>query len=100
MIDAEIVTRGTEAFETSVNQAGEALPGAGRLTAPGEIHEALSDLSRRPETDLIGAVQHAMAALECVGRDSAGNPKATLGDILKRYPNFVPKPLDTAVEKV
>ena len=97
--DSEIVTRGTEAFEAGVHEAVAALEAAGRKTAQGEIHQALADLSRRPEPDLTGAIQHAMAALECVARDAAGDPKATLGDILKRYPDLIPKPLDTAVEK-
>jgi hypothetical protein len=97
--DGEIVTRGTEAFEAGVYEAVAALDTAGRTTAQGEIHQALADLSRRPAPDLTGAVQHAMAALECVARDAAGDLKATLGDILKRYPDLIPKPLDTAVDK-
>ena len=99
MSNGEIVTRGPEAFEAAVHQAAGVLETARRLTARGEIHQALADLSRRPEPDLTGAVQHAMAALECVAREAAGDPKATLGDILKRYPDLIPKPLDTAVEK-
>ena len=97
--NGELVTRGTEAFEAAVHQAAGALGTARRLTARGEIHRAIADLSRRPEPDLTGAVQHAVAALECVARDAAGDSKATLGDILKRYPGLIPKPLDTAVEK-
>ena len=41
-----------------------------------------------------------MAALECVARDACGNQKATLGEITKRYPDLLPKPIDAAVEKV
>jgi hypothetical protein len=99
MVDGEIVTRGTEAFETAVKQAATALEKAGRTTARDEIHEALVDLSRRPKPDVTGSIQHGMAALECVARDAAGDPKATLGEILKKNPNLIPKPLDTAVEK-
>jgi hypothetical protein len=99
LANGEIVTRGPEAFEAAVHGASGALETARRLTARAEIHKALTDLSRRPEPDLTGAVQHAMAALECVARDATGDPKATLGDILKRYPDLIPKPLDTAVEK-
>jgi hypothetical protein len=99
MARGEIITRGTEVFETSVHQATATLKKAGRTTASDEIHEALNDLSRRPEPDLTGAIQHAMAALECVARDAVGNPKATLGDIIKRYPDLLPKPLDIAVDK-
>ena len=72
---------------------------AGRTTARDEIHDALTDLSRRPNPDLTGAIQHGMAALECVARDACGDPKATLGDILKRHPDLIPKPLDTAIDK-
>jgi hypothetical protein len=99
MIDGEIVTRGTETFESNVHGAVEALEQAGRVTARDEIHEALIDLSRRPEADLTGAIQHAMAALECVARDVCGDEKATLGEVIKRYPGTIPRPLDEAVAK-
>jgi hypothetical protein len=99
MVEGEIVTRGTEAFETNLGHAVEALESTGRATARGEIHEALIDLSRRPEADLTGAIQHAMAALECVARDVCGDERATLGEIIKQYPGLIPKPLDEAVAK-
>jgi len=99
MVDGEIVTRGSEAFEATVHQAVETLESAGRMTAKDEIHKALGDLSRRPEPDLTGAIQHAMAALECVARDVCGDARATLGEILRRYPDLIPRPLNTAVEK-
>jgi hypothetical protein len=99
MIDGEIETRGTETFEANVRGAVEALSSAGRTTARDEIHEALMDLSRRPEADLTGAVQHAMAALECVARDVCGDAHATLGEVLRRYPGTIPKPLDDSVAK-
>jgi len=98
MVGGIIETRGSESFESAVNNAVEALEASKRTTAKSEIHEALRDLSRRPEADLTGAVQHAMAALECVARD-VSNDKATLGDILKRYPDLLPKPLDDSVSK-
>lgn len=41
-----------------------------------------------------------MGALECVARDLACDPKATLGEILRRYPGLLPKPLDTALSQV
>ncbi len=99
LIEGEIVARGTEAFESNVHGAVAALETAGRMTARDEIHEALIDLSRRPEADLTGAVQHAMAALECVARDACGDERATLGEIVKRYPGTIPKPLDESVAK-
>jgi hypothetical protein len=99
LVDGLVVTRGSEVFEESVKRAVAALDARGRATARDEIHEALKDLSRRPEADLTGAIQHSLAALECVYRDVAGNAKPTLGDLLKRYPNLIPPPLDAAVEK-
>jgi hypothetical protein len=97
--NGKIVTRGSEAFESSLHLAAATLKEAGLSTASEEIHEALLDLSRRPDPDLTGAVQHAMAALECTARSVSEDPRATLGEILKRHPNFIPKPLDIAVEK-
>jgi len=99
LVGGEIQTRGPESFERTVRSAIAELDATGRVTATREIHEALHDLSRRPIPDLTGAVHHAMAALECVARDVTGDSKATLGDILKKYPGVIPKPLDTAVEK-
>ena len=40
-----------------------------------------------------------MAAVECVVRDEAGD-KGTLGEVLKRNQNLIPKPLDSALEKL
>ena len=57
-------------------------------------------LSKRPESDLRDAVIHAIGCLECVARDVAGDKKATLGDILKKYPGLVPRPLDKAIEQM
>jgi hypothetical protein len=100
LIDGKIVTRGSEAFETLVTKAASALETSERPTAARHLHEALEDLSRRPEADLPGAAYHAMGSLECVARDFTGVPKATLGDILRRYPGLLPKPLDTALSQV
>lgn len=100
MIDGRIQTRGSEVFETTVKSAMLALDAASRLTAKSELHEALQDLSRRPEPDITGAIQHSMASFECVVRDVCGDPKQTLGGLLK-HPELhnIPKPLDSAIEK-
>ena len=97
LMDGKVVTRGPESFEAVVTEATATLNDTGRPTAAGHLHEALQDLSRRPKPDLSGAVYHAMGALEAVARDLADNPKATLGQIIKRQPDLVPKPLDTAL---
>lgn len=100
LVDGQIVTRGTEAFEAVVSEATEALQASERPTAANHLHEALQDLSRRPQPDLAGAVYHAMGALECLARDVTGDPKATLGEVLKRNPGLLPKPLDSALSQV
>lgn len=96
----QLVTRGTEAFEAVVTTATAALNASKRPNAARHLHEALEDLSRRPEADLPGAVYHAMGSLECVARDLTGDNKATLGEALKRHPGLLPKPLDTALSQI
>lgn len=98
--DGLIQTRGDDAFEKVLTAAKDALGASGKATAYTELQEALKDISRRPEPDATGAVQHSMAALECVAKDITGMAKATLGQILSRNSTIVPKPLDLAVNKV
>lgn len=102
MEDCRIVVRGSEAFSAVPKQAIQMLREAGRLTAAGEIHEAIQDLSRRPNPDKTGSIQHAMAALECVARDVAGQPGKTLGKIISDHcaKLNIPRPLDDALEKL
>jgi len=91
--------RGTEAFELVVKTAQTAEEEAGHITASKELHQAIGDLSRRPHPDATGAIQHAMASLECVAREVTGDRKANLGDIMKRHTSIIPEPLDQAVVK-
>ena len=91
---------GSEAFEHSVVDATQRLAAADLPTAKREIHEALSDLSRRPNPDLTGAIQHAAAALECVAREATGDQRGTLGQILARNPDLLPAPLPSALDKL
>jgi len=100
LIDGRIEVRGPEAFETAVRPVVAQLETAGLHTAAQEIHEALRDLARRPDPDITGAIQHAMAAAECVARKAANDPKATFGEILDRYPALVPRPLDDGLRKI
>jgi hypothetical protein len=97
MDEGLLEVRGPEGFELVVADARTALIDAALPRASKEINEALQDLSRRPEPDLTGAIQHAMGAFECVARNVTGNEKATLGEILKGYPGTVPTPLDKAL---
>ena len=98
MQDGRIVVRGSEVFAQSVSTARDVMLETGRGTAAKEIHEALNDISRRPEADITGAIQHALAALECVARDVTGRPSRTLGQLIPDLK--IPKPLDTALEKL
>ena len=97
---SELEARGSEVLETTLWSANETLVVAGLSTAQNELHEALRDLSRRPDPDTTGAIQHSMAALECVAREACGDEKATLGEVIKRYKDLIPKPLDEAVTKL
>ena len=99
LADGKIEVRGQESFEETLQSAELQLETEGFATARNELSEALRDLSRRPTPDNTGAIQHSMAALECVAREVCGDEKATLGDITKRYPGLIPRPLDGAISK-
>jgi hypothetical protein len=92
------VFRGDETFAVTTKEAAAILEGSGRGVAANEIHEALKDISRRPEPDRTGAIQHAIAALECTAREVTGETRATLGALLPKL--GLPKPLDAAVGKL
>ncbi len=100
LTDGELQSRGEEVFEKTLAETPGELRQHGQVTAASELHEALRDLSRRPHPDVTGAIQHAMAALECVARGACGNEKANLGDILKRHRDLVPRPLDEALARL
>jgi hypothetical protein len=99
LVDGSLEIRGSEGFEAVTRGAVRVMEESGLSTASSELHEAIQDLSRRPDADLTGAVQHAMAALECVARQVTGDSNATLGEIIKKFPNAIPKPLDSAIDK-
>jgi len=95
-----IETRGDEAFEVAIYKVESVLETAKINTAKIEIKEALSDLSRRPNPDITGAIQHSLACLECVVREATGDKKSTLGDLMKKHSGIIPPPLDQAVSKI
>ncbi len=99
LVQDRIEMRGSEAFEVAVRQGRDELHSQGKSTAANELHEAIQDLSRRPEAEVTGAIQHAMAALECIARDKVFS-KDTLGLLIQRNPDLFPKPLDKAVELI
>lgn len=98
--NGEVLSRGPEALESTLTRVLSVTAEAGLETGHREIHEAILDLSRRPKPDLTGAIQHAIAALECVARSASGDSNSTLGKLLERTPGLVPKPLDSAVGKI
>lgn len=97
MKEGILVARGSEAFAMATGHATEMMARSGAPTAANEIHEALRDISRRPKADITGAVQHAMAGLECVAREVDGS-NDTLGQIIKRLE--LPAPMDGALHKL
>lgn len=99
LIDGRVEVRGPEPFEIAVSGALDNLDVSGRSTAHTELRESLRDLSRRP-ADKTGAVQHAVAAMECVARDVSGGSNSTLGKLINTSPDLLPRPLNTAVEKI
>lgn len=95
----KIELRGSEAFEEAVKTATTKLAANNFQTAQTELREARNDLARRPDPDLSGAIHHSMAALECVAREISGDLKPTLGEVVKKNPGLIPKPLDDAISK-
>jgi hypothetical protein len=99
-VKGELQFRGDDAFESSVRSANRELRQKKRKTSADELEHARNDLSRRPNPDVTGAVQHALAALECLARDVTGDSQATLGKLLKKHNTLLPAPLDAAVDKL
>lgn len=52
LINGRVEVRGEEAFERTIARARDAIAETGRVTATSELHEAIADLSRRPEPDV------------------------------------------------
>ena len=98
MRDGQIVYRGSEVFAETTREAESLLEESGLPDAADEMREAIRDISRRPESDPTGAVQHAMAALEATARDVTGKPNPTLGQLIGEL--GLPRPLDDAVDKL
>lgn len=102
LVKGEIRVRGDDQFEATIVAAAQALEERHKATSAGQLREALRDLSRRPQADCTGAVQHSLAALECLAREVCGDRSATLGAILKNHKQTlaIPRPLDSAIDKL
>ena len=57
-------------------------------------------MSKRPNPDITGSVQHSVAALECLCREISGDEKATLGKLINDNPDIVPRPLNNVVKEI
>ena len=100
LVDGRIQHRGDEPFEKAARSALKAAEESGLNAAHRELLEALDDLGKRPEPDLTGAISHSMASWLCVARAIDGDENANPGEILRRNPDLVPKPLDDVVKKL
>lgn len=98
MRDGKINLRGSAAFQKSAHEVPEQLNDSGLSRASSELQEALRDISRRPNPDVTGAMQHAMAALESTAREITGQPKPTLGKLISKL--NLPAPVDAAIHKL
>lgn len=98
--DGKIVFRGDNQFEQKLKEAKTIVSQNGFDTAKHEISEAISDLSKKPNPDKTGAIQHSLACLECIAREIVGNRKQTLGELIKQNRAIVPPPLDIVIEKI
>ncbi len=99
LVNGRIETRGPELVEVARKTAEALAEETGRDTAARELRQAHEDLSRRPVPDVTGAIQHALAALECVARHLT-NSKDTLGTLIQRNPGLFPAPLDDVAKKL
>ena len=96
--DGQITRRGSEVFDRSTHEIPEQLEESGFQKSANEMREALRDISRRPQPDVTGAIQHAMAALEATARETTGQPNPTLGKLVPML--NLSAPLDKAVHKL
>ena len=96
--DGQITHRGSEALTRSTHEVPNQLDESGFQRAANEMREALRDISRRPEPDITGAIQHAMVAFEATARGVTDQPNPTLGKLVPMLD--LPAPLDQAVHKL
>lgn len=90
MENGRFVRRFADEEDVLLVRTAEMLAAAKKTTSAREFREALADLSKRPNPDVTGAVQHVSAAIECLARDLCGNQKITLGEIIARHPALFP----------
>jgi AbiJ N-terminal domain 4 len=100
MVAGRFEARGPEVQDFLEKRVENNLRIAKKNTSAEELRKAIEDLSRRPRPDVTGAVQHVGAALECLARDVCGDPKLSLGDIIKEHPSLFPGPYRKIAEGI
>lgn len=100
MICGKIETRGDETFEADLVEAETVLSERNLSTSKTEMKEAIADLSRRPNPEITGALQHSLAALECVCREITSDRGMTLGKLISKHPDIIPSPLNIVIDKI
>lgn len=65
-----------------------------------EITEAIKDMSRKTFHDTTGAIQHSIAAFDCVCRKISGDEKDTHGYITIKHPELVSPPFNESISKI
>lgn len=98
MARGKIVFRGSGTFERTSEEAIKVLDIPDHRKALKEMQEAYKDISRRPDPDVTGAIQHACAGLEATVRYVLNEPDKTLGALVSQLQ--LPKPLEIAVDKL
>ena len=94
-----LLSRGDDAFEYAIDSVQNVL-GENEQTTKSEIEKAIFCLSIREKPDLTGAVQHSMAALECLARYITGCTNETLSEVINKHPKLLPAPLGESVKKI
>lgn len=87
LFNGAVVTRGDEAFESTVKTAASVLEQEEKPTAAGHLRFAIAALSARPKANTSGAVAHATNAVECVLGAITGQVM-TLGKYLDKHPSL------------
>ena len=98
MKKGKIVFRGSDTFERTSEESIKVLDIPDHRKALKEMQEAYKDISRRPDPDVTGAIQHACAGLEATARYVLNEHGKTLGVLVSRLQ--LPKPLDISVKKL
>jgi hypothetical protein len=97
--DGKIKIRGEGGFEYATATTLGLTTQSMLEVAHSEMKNALLDISKRPNPGNTGAIQHSIAALECVARHLTGEPQLTLGKWISKNKTVFPSPLAEGLEK-